>query len=191
MQTLRRAVMGWGSALVLAACTASPGTAASGTAVALASAGTAATQASAQAVSIQQLEAQDAVVTRFGTVAVTGGDSPRELALDGNTAILGLDADLIGLVALIRWPDRDAVMVWRDCSGSSCGWPSYRILELQAGAPPRWLEDGYFSAGDVSDPASDAGTPLLQVQGDGSVRIGTAGDERGWFAYRPGQLERQ
>lgn len=186
--------MGWGGVLVLAACTASPGTAASGTAAAAAgeeAAKGAAAQVSAQVVGVTPLDGWAAVATRFGTVAVTGEDSPRELALDGNTALLGLDADLIGLVALIRWPDRDAVMVWRDCSGSSCGWPSYRILELQAGAPPRWLEDDYFSAGDVSDPASDAGTPLLQVQGDGSVRIGTAGDERGWFVYRPGQLERE
>lgn len=31
-------------------------------------------------------------------------------------------------------------------------------------------------------------SPLLSVQGVGGVLIGSAGDERVWFVYRPGQL---
>ena len=188
--------MGWGGVLVLAACTASPGTAASGTWAAAAgeeAAKGAAAQVSAQVVGVTPLDGADSISTRYGTVALLRSEDEglTYLIVDGKPETVPLDFDHMALIALVRWPDRDAVLFESDCSGSSCGWPTYRLLELKAGSAPQLLQDDAFLAADMNSGTDAAMSPVLEVQADGSVRIGTAGDERGWFVYRPGQLERE
>lgn len=98
--------------------------------------------------------------------------------------------DHVSLIALVRWADRDAVMFQTVCSGSSCGWPGYGLLQLHAGAAPRLMpaDDIGFMAQDMRSGRDEAMSPVLRAQGVGSVLIGSAGDERAWFVYRPGQL---
>ena len=76
------------------------------------------------------------------------------------------------------------------CSGSSCGWPGYGLLELRAGAAPQLLpaDDIGFMAQGMRSGRDEGMSPVLSMQGVGSVLIGSAGDERAWFVYRPGQL---
>lgn len=132
------------------------------------------------------------VSTRFGIVGVFRNEDEgiSYLTYNGDTSTLGVDMDFVKLIALVRWPDRDAVMYETDCSGSSCGWPNYGLLELQADAAPQQVStDGLpFSGGDTDTARNEAMTPVLSAQPDGSVLIGTAGDARTWFTYRPGQL---
>jgi len=133
------------------------------------------------------------VTTRFGTVAVRRDQDAgiSHLAYNGDAGTLGVEMDYVGLVALVRWADRDAVMYETDCSGSSCGWPNYGLLELRDGAAPDKLAtDGIgFMAADMHSGRDEAMSPVLSVGQDGSVLIGTAGDARNWFVYRPGQLQ--
>lgn len=46
-------------------------------------------------------------------------------------------------------------------------------------------------AADLHSGREEVMSPVLSVQADGSVLIGTAGDTRNWFVYRPGQLQAQ
>ena len=141
---------------------------------------------------VRLLDGQASVDTRFGTVGVLRNEDEgiSYLTYNGDAGALGVEMDHVSLIAQVRWADRDAVMFQTDCSGSSCGWPSYGLLELRAGATPQLLhaDDIGFMACDMHSGRDEAMSPQLSVQGDGSVLIGTAGDERAWFVYRPGQL---
>ena len=131
----------------------------------------------------------DEVVTRFGTLTVV--DHPtgmRTLALDGKVLFDELDNDLLGFYALIRAPHHDTVLAWADCSGSSCGYPMYYLIELSHEHAPWLLTADGFMGGDVAEPTEDNLTPTLSVQADGSVLIATAGDAPEHFVYRDGAV---
>lgn len=189
-----------GLALAVSACSAASSEAGGGAegAAAIASVGQAlaveATTADTAAEPvITSLAASSEVATRFGTVAVFRNEDEgiSYLSYNGDAGSLGVEMDYVGLVALVRWADRDAVMYETDCSGSSCGWPNYGLLELRDGAAPHKLAtDGIgFMAADMHSGRDEAMSPVLSAGQDGSVLIGTAGDARNWFVYRPGQLQ--
>lgn len=142
---------------------------------------------------ITPLAGRDTVATRFGTVAVLRNQDmgSSHLTYYGDASALAVEMDYVGLIALVRWGDRDAVMYETDCSGSSCGWPNYGLLELGQGAAPQLVQtEGMgFMAADMHSGRDEVMLPVLSVQEDGSVLIGTAGDTRKWFVYRPGLLQ--
>ena len=78
--------------------------------------------------------------------------------------------DHVSLIALVRRAERDAVMLQTDCSGSSCGWPGYGLLELRAGAAPQLLpadDIGFMAQGMRS--GRDEGISCLTCNGDAST----------------------
>jgi hypothetical protein len=159
-------------------------------AVAAATAQAAGGSTQAATAELRLLDGADSVSTRYGTVALLRSEDEglTYLIIDGKPETVPLDFDHMALIALVRWADRDGVLLESDCSGSSCGWPTYRLLELKAGSAPQLLQDDAFMATDMASGRDEAMSPVLSMQGDGSVLIGTAGDERAWFVYRPGQL---
>ena len=185
-----------GAALGLAGCSAQSGPGEAAAMLMASGAQPARMVATADAVTgpvVRLLGDSDEAVTRFGTVALLRSEDEgvTYLTIDGNPDTVPLDFDHMGLIALVRWPDRDAVMFESDCSGSSCGLPTYWLLELREGAAPQLLDTGDlpFMATDMHSASEEIMSPVLSVQVDGSVRIGSAGDVRNWFVYRPGRVE--
>lgn len=114
---------------------------------------------------VRLLDGQAAVHTRFGTVGVLRNQDAGIscLTCNGDASALGVEMDHVSLIALVRWADRDAVMFQTVCSGSSCGWPGYGLLQLHAGAAPRLLlaDDIGFMAQDMRSGRDQAMSPVL------------------------------
>lgn len=142
-----------------------------------------------QAVPVITVHEGEAVETRLGTLSVV--DHPtgmRTLGLNGMPLFDELDADLLGFYALIRTPSHDVVLAWADCSGSSCGTPTYYLVELHEEEGASLLTADGFVGGEVTNPTDENMRPTLRVQADGGVLIETVGNEKARFVYREGAI---
>jgi hypothetical protein len=135
-----------------------------------------------QALPVITVQEGEEVETRLGTLSVV--DHPtgmRTLGLNGMPLFDELDADLLGFHALIRMPSHDMVLAWADCSGSSCGTPTYYLVELHEEEGASLLTADGFAGGEVANPTDENMRPTLRVQADGGVLIETVGDEKARF----------
>lgn len=123
---------------------------------------------------------------RGGTLRVVGDDvSGRQLQLN-DQPVPRVSEDELRMVAAYRYADRDTVLVTKACSGASCDWTWFLMVEV-------W-PDGQvdvFSDDRLSITAAHA-VPDLSAQPDGSLLItfkGEQGPEQ--WRYAPGRLSKQ
>ncbi|MDP3253096.1 MAG: DUF4339 domain-containing protein [Hydrogenophaga sp.] len=116
------------------------------------------------------------------TAAQPDGDGPKQLIFNG-VAVSGLANDFVDIRRAFRYGERDVVLVTLGCSGSSCSYTQFVLLDTPAQGETKLVSDQRF----VID--MDGEVPEVSVQADGSLLIAYVarnGPQR--FVYAKGQL---
>ncbi len=122
---------------------------------------------------VQVIQVRSNQVTTVGgdLLAVTEDGSavgPKVLVLKG-MKLNGLTNDLVTLLTVYRYADRDVVLLTHGCGGSACSYTSIAVMDITAqGAPMLFQHDELTIAGDGQEPE-------VKVQPDGSLLVSFEG----------------
>lgn len=123
---------------------------------------------------------------RGGTLVVQGDvTSGRKLLLNGQP-VPKMTEDLMRLVSVYRYRDRDTALVTYGCGGSGCNWTWFALVEV--------LTNGQVNvmAGDKLQMDMDGSVPDIAIQSDGSLLVSfraQQGSEQ--WRYSKGQITKQ
>jgi len=124
-------------------------------------------------VPVRVIQVRDNQVTTVGgeLLAATEDGSavgPKVLVLKG-MKLNGLTNDLVTLLTVYRYTDRDVVLLTHGCGGSACSYTSIAVMDITAqGAPMLFQHDELTIAGDGQEPE-------VKVQPDGSLLVSFEG----------------
>ncbi len=123
---------------------------------------------------------------RGGTLVVQGDvTSGRKLLLNGQP-VPKMTEDLMRLVSVYRYRDRDTALVTYGCGGSGCNWTWFALVEV--------LTNGQVNvmAGDKLQMDMDGSVPDIAIQSDGSLLVSFQAQQgREQWRYSKGQITKQ
>lgn len=124
----------------------------------------------------------DSFQTHGSLLRVVDDNGGKQLLL-GQKVVAGIEGDLIHLASAYRSQDRDTVLVTTACSGSSCSYTSFALLDIQPDGQVKVLSNKELVI------AADSAVPAIAPQADGSLLIsfpGFKGPQR--WRYADGAL---
>lgn len=110
----------------------------------------------------------DSFQTPVGLLRVVDDKGSKHLMF-GQKVIAGIEGDLIHLASAYRVQNRDTVLVTMACSGSSCSYTSFALLDIQSDGQVKVVSNKELVI------AADSAVPAVAPQADGSLLISFSG----------------